>query len=212
MREGLIRPVRILIVDDHVAIRIGLTSMLESQDGIEVIGAVATGEEVLNSLKAGIPDILLVDLRMPHMDGLTLIHEIRRTYAAVRIIVLTSYEADEDIYKAVRAGVQGYLLKDAPEQDLLDAVAAVHAGRSYFPPHIASRLAERLQRSNLSSRELEVLEMLSKGLTNKQIAGALGISSHTIRSHVANITDKLEVCDRTEAVSMAIRRGIIHME
>jgi two-component system, NarL family, response regulator len=212
MREGPGGPVRILIVDDHVAIRIGLTSMLESHDGIEVIGAVATGEEVLNSLKAGIPDILLVDLRMPHLDGITLIQEIRRSYAGVRIIVLTSYEADEDIYKAVRAGIQGYLLKDAPEQDLLDAVAAVHAGRSYFPAHIASRLAERLQRSNLSSRELEVLEMLSKGLTNKQIAGALGISSHTIRSHVANITDKLEVCDRTEAVSIAMRRGIIHME
>src|SRR5580698_6764442 len=121
MREGPNGPVRILIVDDHVAIRIGLTSMLESQDGIEVIGAVTTGEEVLNCLQAGIPDILLVDLRMPRMDGLTLIHEIRRMYAAVRIIVLTSYEADEDIYKAVRAGVQGYLLKDAPEQDLLDA-------------------------------------------------------------------------------------------
>jgi DNA-binding NarL/FixJ family response regulator len=206
------KPIRVLIVDDHVAIRIGLTSMLEAQDGIEVVGAVTTGEEVLSSLKTDTPDILLVDLRMPNLDGISLIQEVRRRNDCVRIIVLTSYETDEDIYRAVRAGVQGYLLKDAPEQELLNAVIAVHGGRSYFPAHIASRLAERLQRSTLSSRELEVLEMLAKGLTNKQIATALGISSHTIRCHVANITSKLDVNDRTEAVTIAIHYGIIHME
>lgn len=203
------RPIHILIVDDHVAIRIGLTSMLKAQQGLEIMGVSASGRAALDCLKAGVPDVMLVDLRMPDMDGISLIQVVHQQYPSVRIVVLTSYDADEDIYNAVCAGANGFLLKDAPELDLLDAISAVHAGRSYFPPHVASRLAERLQRSSLSSRELEILEMLSKGLTNNQIAGALNLSRHTVRCHVANITSKLSVCDRTEAVAIAFKQGII---
>lgn len=203
-------PVRVFIVDDHVAIRIGLTSMLRAQSGLEVLGTAASGRDALASFKSGVPDVVLVDLRMADMDGITLIRELHQRFPSVRTIVLTSYDADEDIYKAVCAGAKGYVLKDAPEQDLLDAIFAVRAGRTYYPPHVASHLAERLQRSSLSSRELEVLEMLSKGLTNKQIAGALNLSSHTVRCHVANITAKLSVSDRTEAVAVAFKQGIIH--
>jgi len=206
------RLIRVLIVDDHVAIRVGLRSMLEAQGGIEVTGAAASGLDALASLAKDIPDIVLVDLRMHGMNGFSLIHEVKERYPAVNMIVLTSYETDEDIYNAVRAGVQGYLLKDAPEQELLDAIFAVYAGGRYFPAHIASRLADRLQRSSLSRRELEVLGMLSKGLTNNQIAKALYISSHTVRCHVASITEKLKVSDRTEAVTVAFKNGIIQLE
>jgi DNA-binding NarL/FixJ family response regulator len=202
-------PVRIFIVDDHVAIRIGLTSMLRAQSGLEVLGTAANGRDALASFESGVPDVVLVDLRMADMDGITLLRELHQRFPSVRTIVLTSYNADEDIYNAVCAGAKGYILKDAPEQDLLDAICEVRAGRTYYPPHVASRLAERLQRSSLSSRELEVLEMLSKGLTNKEIAGALNLSSHTIRCHVANITAKLSVSDRTEAVAVAFKHGII---
>jgi DNA-binding NarL/FixJ family response regulator len=212
MRQEPSKPIRVLIVDDHVAIRVGLKSMLEAQGSIEVIGAAASGCDALASLAACVPDIILVDLRMHGMSGVSLIQEVRQRYPTVCMIVLTSYETDEDIYTAVRAGVQGYILKDAPEQDLLDAIRAVYAGDRYFPPHIASRLADRLQRSSLSRRELEVLKMLSKGLTNNQIATGLFISSHTVRCHVASITDKLKVSDRTEAVTVAFKNGIIQLE
>jgi two-component system NarL family response regulator len=212
MRVAPDRPIRVLIVDDHVAIRVGLKSMLEAQGGIEVMGVAASGFDALACLATGLPDIILVDLRMHSMSGFSLIQEVRQRYPAVNMIVLTSYATDEDIYTAVRAGVQGYVLKDAPEQELLDAIFAVYAGGRYFPAHIASRLADRLQRSSLSRRELEVLGMLSKGLTNNQIANALYISSHTVRCHVASITDKLKVSDRTEAVTVAFKNGIIQLE
>ena len=209
VRHPVRSPIRVLIVDDHVAIRVGLTSMLRAQSGLEVTGAAASSKAALAFIEAGVPDIMLVDLRMPDMDGISLIREVHQLYPAVRIIVLTSYDADEDIYNSVCAGAKGYLLKDAPEQDLLDAISAVYAGERYYPPQVASRLAERLQRSSLSSRELQVLEMLSKGLTNKQIACGLNLSEHTVRCHVANITSKLNVSDRTEAVAIALKQGII---
>ncbi len=208
-REERSGPVRIFIVDDHVAIRIGLTSMLRAQSGLEVLGTAASGRDALASFESGVPDVVLVDLRMADMDGITLLRELHQRFPSVRTIVLTSYDADEDIYNAVCAGASGYILKDAPEQDLLAAICAVRAGRTYYAPLVASRLAERLQRASLSSREVEVLEMLSKGLTNKEIAGALNLSRHTVRCHVANITDKLSVSDRTEAVAVALKHGII---
>ena len=210
-REEATRLIRLLIVDDHVAIRIGLTSILEAH-GISVIGAAASGRDALAILALSLPDIILVDLRMHGMDGISLIQQVRQRHPSVRTIVFTSYETDEDVYSTVRAGVQGYVLKDSPEQELLDAISEVYAGRHYFPPPIASRLADRIGRSDLSAREVEVLGMLAKGLTNKQIADALSISSYTVRSHVANLTKKLNVCDRTEAVTVAFRQGIIHLE
>jgi two-component system NarL family response regulator len=204
--------IRILIVDDHPAVRIGLASMLQAQAELEIIGAAASGQEALGILDREVPDVLLVDIRMQLMNGFELLHEVQRRHLHLRSIVLTSYETDEDVFMAVNAGAQGYLLKDSSEQELLQAIFAVHAGKSYFPQHIARRLADRMRRSALSARELDVLQMMAKGFTNKQIATGLGISSHTVRCHVANITAKLEVGDRTEAVTIAFQYGVLHLD
>jgi DNA-binding NarL/FixJ family response regulator len=205
------RPIRILIVDDHPVVLAGLTSMLGTQAGIEVAGSASSGEEAMEMLRGKSTDLVLLDLRMPGMSGIDTLHALKRTKSTVRVIILTSFETDEDIYRAVQAGAQGYLLKDAPQSDMLDAIRAVHAGKRYFPRHIAARLAERMMRTNLTTRELEVLNMLARGLTNKQIASALDISDNTVRNHVNSIIEKLEVSDRTEAATTAIHRGIIEL-
>jgi two-component system NarL family response regulator len=204
-------PIRILIVDDHPVVLAGLTSMLGTQAGIEVSGSASSGEEALEILRVKPTDLLLLDLRMPGMSGIDTLHALKRIKSSVRVIILTSFETDEDIYRAVQAGAQGYLLKDAPQSDMLDAIRAVHAGKRYFPRHIAARLAERMMRSNLTARELEVLNMLARGLTNKQIGSALAISDNTVRNHVNSIIEKLEVSDRTEAATTAIHRGLIEV-
>jgi DNA-binding NarL/FixJ family response regulator len=203
--------IQIMIVDDHVAMRIGLSSMLGTQKDLEVIGSASSGQELLGMLEQQMPDILLVDLRMHLMDGIELLQKVRLLGYPLRAIVLSSYETDEDVYKAVKAGAQGYLLKDSSEQELTNAILAVHCGGSYFPQHIASRLADRMRRTSLSLREHEVLKMIAKGLTNRQIATGLGISNNTVRCHVANITAKLEVADRTEAVTVAIEHGVLQL-
>ena len=202
-------PIRILIVDDHPVVLAGLTSMLGTQAGMEVAGFASSGEEALEILRSKPVDLLLLDLRMPGMNGIDTLHAMKRSKISVRVIILTSFETDEDIYRAVQAGAQGYLLKDAPQSDMIDAIRSVHSGKRYFPQQIAARLAERMMRTNLTARELEVLKMLATGLTNKQIGCALNISDNTVRNHVNSIIEKLEVCDRTEAATTAIHRGII---
>lgn len=202
-------PIRILIVDDHPVVLAGLTSMLGTQAGIEVAGSASSGEEALEILRTRAADLLLLDLRMPGMSGIDTLHALKRSKIDIRVIILTSFETDEDIYRAVQAGAQGYLLKDAPQSDMIEAIRTVHAGKRFFPRHIASRLAERMMRTNLTARELEVLGMLARGLTNKEIGNALDISGNTVRNHVNSIIEKLEVSDRTEAATTAIHRGII---
>ena len=204
--------IRVLIVDDHPVVRAGLTSMLGTQADISVVGSASSGEEALEILARRQVDILLLDLRMPGTNGVATLLAIKRQAIPVRAIVLTSYETDEDIYRAVHAGAGGYLLKDTPLREMLEAIHTVHAGNRYIPRHIASRLAERMMRSNLTTRELEILKMLTKGLTNKQIGHALGISENTVRNHVNSVIEKLEVCDRTEAATTAIQRGIIDVD
>jgi two-component system NarL family response regulator len=212
MSATLTSTIRVLIVDDHPVVRAGLTSMLGTQPGIAVVGSASSGEEALEILAHRSVDILLLDLRMPGTNGINTLLAIKQRAIPVRAIVLTSYETDEDIYRAVHAGAGGYLLKDTPLREMLEAIHAVHAGNRYIPRHIASRLAERMMRSNLTTRELEILKMLTKGLTNKQIGHALGISDNTVRNHVNSIIEKLEVCDRTEAATTAIQRGIIDVD
>ncbi|MGA7342552.1 MAG: response regulator transcription factor [Terracidiphilus sp.] len=202
-------PIRILIVDDHPVVVAGLASMLGTQAGMEVAGSAASGEEALELLRTTPADLLLLDLRMPGMSGIDMLHALRRNKIGVRAIVLTSFETDEDIYRAVQAGAQGYLLKDARQADMIEAIRAVHSGKRYFPRDIAARLAERMTRTNLTARELEVLHMLARGLTNKEIGSALDISGNTVRNHVNSIIEKLEVSDRTEAATTAIHRGLI---
>ena len=204
-------PIRILIVDDHPVVLAGLTSMLGTQAQMEVAGSASSGEEALEMLRGLTADLLLLDLRMPGMNGIETLHALKRAKIDIRVIILTSFETDEDIYRAVQAGAQGYLLKDAPQPDMIDAIRTVHNGKRYFPRHIASRLAERMMRTNLTAREQEVLQMLARGLTNKEIGTALDISSNTVRNHVNSIIEKLEVSDRTEAATTAILRGIIEV-
>jgi two-component system, NarL family, response regulator len=204
--------IRILIVDDHPVVRAGLTSMLGAQPGLEVVGSASSGEEALAMLQSHTPDLLLLDLRMPGMSGIDTLLEMKRLGGSARVIVLTSYETDEDIYRAVQAGTGGYLLKDTSRQEMVEAIRLVHAGKRYIPRHIASRLAERMMRSNLTTRELEILKMVARGLTNKQIGKALEISGNTVRNHVNSIIEKLEVSDRTEAATTAIQRGLIDVD
>lgn len=205
------RAIRILIVDDHPVVQAGLTSMLATHEEVEVIGSASNGDEALAMIQRDMPDILLLDLRMPGMNGIDTLHALKNLNATVRVIILTSFETDENIYRAVQAGAQGYLLKDTSQQQMLEAIATVHAGKRYIPNRIAARLAERMLRSNLTARESEILEMLAKGLTNKQIGTALTISENTVRNHVNSIMEKLEVSDRTEAVTVAIQQGIIQV-
>jgi two-component system, NarL family, response regulator len=201
--------IRILIVDDHPVVRAGLTSMLGTQPGMEVVGSVPSGEEALTLLDQLEADVMLVDLRMPGMTGIDTIRAVSRRKAAPRTIVLTSFETDEDVYRAVEAGSHGYLLKNTPQQEMLEAIRLVHAKHRYFPPTIAARLAERMARSSLTPREYQILQMLAKGLTNKEIGRVFGISENTARNHVNNIIEKLEASDRTGAVTTAIQRGLI---
>jgi DNA-binding NarL/FixJ family response regulator len=205
------RATRILIVDDHPVIQAGLMSMLSTHPEVKVMGSASSGEEALARMEEEMPDIVLLDLRMPGMTGIDVLRAMREKKASTRAIVLTSFETDENIYRAIQVGAQGYLLKDTSQREMLQAIATVHAGRKYIPAQIAARLAERMMRSSLTTRELEILNMLSKGLTNKQIGRALKISDNTVRNHVNSILEKLEVADRTEAVTVAIQQGIIQV-
>lgn len=204
--------IRILIVDDHPVVRAGLTSMLGTQAELEVIGSASSGVEALEIIRRNPPNVILLDLRMPGLNGIDLLLAIKKSGSSSRAIVLTSYETDEDIYRAVQAGAQGYLLKDTPLKEMLEAIRTVDAGKRYIPRQIAQRLAERMMRTELTARELEILKMLAKGPTNKQIGHALGISDYTVRNHVNSIIEKLEVSDRTEAATTAIQRGIITVD
>jgi DNA-binding NarL/FixJ family response regulator len=205
-----------MIVDDHPVVRAGLVSMLTTQPGINVVGSASSGLEALALLDKMapdviLPDVILMDLRMPGMTGLEAIRRINARQDPPRIIVLTSFDTDEDIYQSVGAGAHGYVLKDAPQDRLLEAINVVHARGRYFPADIASRLTERMARSNLTPREHEVLHLVAKGLTNKQIGLAIGISDNTARNHVNSIIEKLEVSDRTEAATIAMRQGLISL-
>jgi DNA-binding NarL/FixJ family response regulator len=185
--------------------------MLSAQQQVEVIGSVSNGHDALLAVQQEMPDILLLDLRMPGLDGIETLHALKEMQTATRVIILSSFEADEDIYRSVRAGAMGYLLKDTPKNQMLEAISAVHAGKRYIKGQIASRLVERMLRSSITARELEILEMIAKGLTNKQIASALSISENTVRNHLNSIMEKLEVSDRTEAATTAIQQGIIRL-
>ena len=212
MPQQPIRRIRILIVDDHPVVRAGLTSMLGTQAELEVIGSASSGEEALAKLSQVEPDVLLLDLRMHGMSGVDTLMAMKRSAHDTRVIILTSFETDEDIYRAVQAGAHGYLLKDTSLREMVEAIRTVHAARRYIPRDIAARLAERMMRTDLTPREIEILKLLSKGPTNKEIGRALSISENTVKNHVNSIIEKLEVSDRTEAATTAIQRGLISVD
>jgi two-component system, NarL family, response regulator len=204
-------PIRILIADDHPVVRSGIAAMLEIDPAanLQVVGQASNGREMVQLFAQLQPDIGLVDLRMPDMSGVEAIEAIRSRFLEARLIVLTTYDGDEDIYRGLQAGAKAYLLKDTPREDLLLCIQTVYAGRSFIPPDIGVRLAERMGSPVLSKRERDVLQLLPKGMSNQEIGAALQIAEGTVKSHINNILSKLNVADRTQAVIVALRRGLI---
>lgn len=186
--------------------------MLDGESGISVIGMASSGKEGLQAARELNPDVVLLDLRIPDMSGVEVIAALRAARRESRILILTNYQLDEDIFNAIEAGALGYLLKSASQEEVVDAIRAVSEGKRRIPPALAARLAERMGRSALSAREHEVLELLVQGQTNKEMAQALGISDITVRNHVVSLLSKLNAKDRTEAATIAIRRGLVTLK
>ena len=201
--------IRVLIVDDHPVVRAGLASMLSTRPEVEVAGTAANGDAALRSLRSDEVDVVLLDLRMARMGGIELLRDMRRLAFAARAIILTSFVTDEEIYQAIQAGAWGYLTKETGLDLMMEAITAVHSGRRFVRGEIAERLVARMSRGDLTQREFEVLKLVAKGLTNKEIGESLRISSLTVKNHVNSILVKLEVSDRTEASTVAISLGLI---
>jgi two-component system NarL family response regulator len=206
------KSIRILIVDDHWVVRTGLKSMIDSQPDMAVVAEAANGQEAVQLFREHRPDIVLMDLRMPGLNGVEATVEIRAQFLEARIVVLTTYDGDENIYRALQAGARAYLLKDIPRNEFLDDIRAVHSGQYCIPPGVAARLAQRMPHPDLSSRELEVLKLIVEGMSNKEIDSTLSVTESTVKNHVNSILGKLNVRDRTQAATAALRRGIVMVE
>ena len=206
------QPIRILIADDHAVVREGVAAILSLEPDMEVVAQASNGREAVELFQKHRPDLALMDLRMPEMDGVQAITAIRQDFSDARIIVLTTYDGDEDIYRGLRAGARAYLLKAGPREELLDAIRAVHAGQTHIPPDVAAKLVVRMSGRELTARELEVLQLMAAGKSNQEIGGALFVTESTVKAHVNSILSKLNVSDRTQAVTAAIKRGLIHLD
>lgn len=209
MKQPSKQPVRIFLADDHPALRAGLAAILNSQPDMKVVGEAGSGREALEATLA--VDVYIVDLRMPEGDGVHVIRQLRERDPEIKVLVLTTYDNEEDVFRALEAGARGYLLKDTTSEELVAAIRQVHEGQRYMPHAIASRLADRLVRLSLTPRELDVLRLVAKGRTNKELASAMFVSEETVKTHMKALFQKLGVHDRAEAVSVSLKRGIIRL-
>lgn len=203
------KPIRIAIADDQNLVRQGFRSMLERLPRMEVVAEASSGKGAIEQFARHRPDVLLLDLRFPDMCGVDAIRAIREQFLLARIIVLTTYDGDEDIYQSLHAGAKAYLLKDVTLEELVECIEKVHQGKTCVPPHVAAKLAERTTGQDLTERELGVLQRIVAGRSNKEIAADLGITEGTVKTHVIHILDKLGVQDRTQAATSALKRGIV---
>jgi two-component system NarL family response regulator len=205
-------PIRILVVEDHHVVRQGLIALLSVAEGVEVVGEAADGAAAVIEFETKHPDVTLIDLRLPKMSGVEVIQHVRADHAQARFIVLTTYDGDEDIYRALQAGARAYLLKGMTVETLITTIRSVHAGKSCIPPVIAQKLAERMSTEQLTQREQDVLEQIVRGKSNKEIGIELEISEATVKTHINNLLGKLGVSDRTQAATAAIQRGLVQLE
>ncbi len=203
---------RVILADDHPIVREGLQAVIDDQPDMVVVGQAASGADAVALALRERPDVILMDLRMPEMNGVEAISAIRAQWPDAHVIVLTTYDGDEDIYRAIQAGALAYLLKDTPRAELLDAIRVVARGQKRIPPDVATRLVERISAPALTEREVDVLRLMANGRSNKAIGVELHISEGTVKFHVNNILGKLQVEDRTQAVTVALQRGILHLD
>jgi DNA-binding NarL/FixJ family response regulator len=207
--------VRLLIVDDHPIVRAGFEGMLSGRPNLEIVGEAGNGREAVELAERLRPDLVLMDLRMPEMDGVEAITRIKVTHPEMQVLVLTTYDSDADILRAIEAGATGYFLKDAPREELFRAILAAARGEPVLAPSVTARLMKRasgLSRDTLSEREIEVLDLVARGLSNRELARVLHLSEATVKSHLIHVFNKLEVSDRTAAVTVALERGILRLE
>jgi DNA-binding NarL/FixJ family response regulator len=204
--------IRIMIVEDHAIVRQGLVALLRTVPDFTIVGEAADGRQAIAMFRLHQPDITLMDLRLPQLNGVEAITAIRADFPQARIIVLTTFDGDEDIYRALQAGARGYLLKGMTTDELVEAIRSVHGGKSRIPGPVAERLAERMGAPTLTARETEVLQLIVGGNSNKEIASALFISEATVKTHINSLLSKLGVTDRTQAATTALQRGIVHFD
>jgi two-component system NarL family response regulator len=206
------RPIRILVADDHLVYRIGIRSLLGSEPGFEVVGEASDGEEAIEIYRSMRPDVLLLDLRMPRKSGIEVVRTLRKEFRDASILIVTSYQTEEEIFQALQAGALGYILKDMGRETLIEAIRQVDAGKRWVSPGVERQLIDRLQSQQLTGREMEVLKLMARGLTNREISNVIQTSVSTVKNHVNSILAKLEVTDRTEAVTSCLTRGILRHE
>ena len=204
--------IRIMLADDHPSLRAGLASILNSQPDLSVVAEAGSGSETLTKAGLVTTDVFIVDLRMPDGDGIDTIRKLVEIDPATKVLVMTTYDNEEDIFKALEAGARGYILKDTTREEIIEAVREVHAGNRYLPPAVAARLADRMIRPTLTPREFDVLRLVSRGRSNKEIASAMLITEETVKSHMKGLFQKLDVHDRAEAVSAALHRGLLRID